>query len=134
MERTLFNPFYHIFKNVYLQFQTTLSTEESNSYSAAANVAEEVFNGIKTVFAFGGEQVEIERYNKHLNIVKKIATRKGLLAGLGEGIMRFVFFGITGITFWYGTQLVLRDRENVDQKYSPAILFIVCVCVVYLCL
>lgn len=90
-------------------------------------MAEEVLNGIKTVFAFGGEQVEIERYNKHLNIVKKIVTRKGFFTGIGEGIMRFVFFGITGITFWYGTQMVLSDRENVDKKYSIAILFIVCV-------
>lgn len=38
-----------------------MSIKEQNAYSTAANVAEEVFSGIRTVFAFGGEGVEVVR-------------------------------------------------------------------------
>lgn len=65
-----------------------------NAYSAAANVAEEVLNGIRTVFAFCGEKIEIERYNKRLIAAKKAGARKGLLSGIGDGIMRFLWCSI----------------------------------------
>ncbi|XP_031626047.1 multidrug resistance protein homolog 65 [Contarinia nasturtii] len=106
------------------KFQTSLSTKELNSYSAAANVAEEVLSGIRTVFAFGGEKSEIERYNKRLINAKKAVKVKGLLAGLGDGIMRFLFFGSNALAFWYGVKLVLEDRNKVDKEYTPAVLMI----------
>lgn len=91
-------------------------------------MAEEVLSGIRTVFAFGGEKVEIERYNKRLINAKKAVGRKGLLAGIGDGIMRFLFFGSNALAFWYGVRLVLDDRDkSVDEKeYTPATLMIVC--------
>lgn len=106
------------------QFQTSLSTKELDSYSAAANVAEEVLSGIRTVFAFGGEKLEIERYNKRLINAKKAVKVKGLLSGLGDGIMRFLFFGSNALAFWYGVKLVLEDRNKVDKEYTPAVLMI----------
>lgn len=108
-----------------VQFQAALSTKELNSYSAAANVAEEVLSGIRTVFAFGGEKVEIERYNKRLINAKRAVRLKGLLAGIGDGIMRFLFFGSNALAFWYGVQLVLDDRDKIDKEYTPAVLMIV---------
>lgn len=111
----------HVF-SFSIQFQAALSTKELNSYSAAANVAEEVLSGIRTVFAFGGEKVEIERYNKRLINAKKAVKLKGLLAGIGDGIMRFLFFGSNALAFWYGVQLVLDDRNKVDKEYSKLLI------------
>lgn len=108
------------------QFQAALSTKELNSYSAAANVAEEVLSSIRTVFAFGGEKIEIERYNKRLINAKKAVKLKGLLAGIGDGTMRFLFFASNAVAFWYGVQLVLDDRGKDDKEYTPAVLMIVC--------
>ena len=102
-----------------------MSTKELNFSSAAANVAEEVLSGIRTVFAFGGEKVEIERYNKRLIKAKNAVRAKGLLSGLGDGIMRFLFFASNALAFWYGVQLVLNDRDKVDKEYTPAVLMIV---------
>lgn len=102
-----------------------MSTKELNFSSAAANVAEEVLNGIRTVFAFGGEKVEIERYNKRLVKAKNAVKAKGLLTGLGDGIMRFLFFASNALAFWYGVQLVLNDRDKVDKEYTPVVLMIV---------
>ena len=107
------------------QFQAILSVKEMNSYSAAANVAEEVLSGIRTVFAFGGEKVEIGRYNKRLIKAKEAVKMKGLLAGIGDGIMRFLFFGSNALAYWYGVQLVLDDRNKANKEYTPAVLMIV---------
>lgn len=108
-----------------LQTQASLSVKETNAYSQAANVAEEVFGGIRTVFAFCGEKNEIERYNQKLIVAKKAAKRKGLLSGVGDGLMRFLYFVSNAIGFWYGVQLVLADRDKEIKEYTPAVLMIV---------
>lgn len=110
-----------------IQFQTSLSIKEKNSYSAAANVAEEVLSGIRTVFAFGGEKVEIDRYNERLLKAKQAIRLKGLLTGLSDGILRFLFFAAYALGYWYGIKFVLDDRDKVDKEYTPATLMIVCI-------
>lgn len=107
------------------QLQAKLSAKETNAYASAANVAEEVLGGIRTVFAFGGERKEIERYNTRLVNAKKAFRQKGLWSGLSEGIMRFLFYGCSAVMFWYGVQLVLDDRDKVDKEYTPTVLMIV---------
>lgn len=115
----------HLFLD-FIQFQTSLSVKEKNSYSAAANVAEEAISGIRTVFAFNGEKVEVERYNKRLIDAKRAVRMKGLLTGFSEGISRFLAFSAFGVGYWYGVKLVLEDHDKVDKEYTPANLMIVC--------
>lgn len=91
----------------------------------AANAVEEVIGGIRTVVAFCGEKSEVERYNKLLIPARKAGTRKGLASGIGEGIMRFLFFASNALAYWYGVQLVLNDRDKNDKEYTPAVLMIV---------
>lgn len=110
----------------YVQFQASLSVKEQNAYSAAANVVEEVLSGIRTVFAFGGESVEIERYNGRLINANEAAQMKGLLMGIGDGLSAFVLYCVWALGYWYGVQLVLEDRFKQDKEYTPAVLFIVC--------
>lgn len=99
--------------------------KEQNSYSAAANVAEEVLSGIRTVFAFGGERAEIERYNNRLINAKRAVRMRGLLSGIGEGIMYFLYLASYALAFSYGVKLVLDDRNKEDKEYTPAVLMIV---------
>lgn len=108
------------------QFQASSSIKEQNAYSAAANVSEEVLSGIRTVFAFGGENIEIERYNKRLIAAKRAVHIRNLLSGIGDGIMRFLYFSGYGLAFWYGVKLVLDDRHKENREYTPAVLMIVC--------
>lgn len=89
-------------------------------------MAEEVLSGIRTVFAFSGEKVEIDRYNQRLLKAKEAVNTKGMLTGLGEGIMQLLFYGSCAIAFWYGVKLVLDDRDKVDKEYTPTVLMIVC--------
>lgn len=83
-------------------------------------MAEEVLSGIRTVFAFGGEQLEIERYKIQLTKERRAVLLKGWISGIGDGIMRFLFFGSNALGFWYGVKLVL------DKEYTPEVLMIVC--------
>ena len=44
------------------QMSTSATQKELSAYARAGAVAEEVFSSIRTVFAFGGEKKECERY------------------------------------------------------------------------
>lgn len=103
-----------------------LSIEEENVYSAAANVAEEVLSGIRTVFAFGGEQMEIVRYGDRLMKAERPLRWKSFLLGLREGILRFLYFSSSALAYWYGVKLVLEDRNKVHKEYTPTVMLIVC--------
>lgn len=70
--------------------------------------------------------MEINRYNERLENAKKVVKVKGLLTGIEDGVLRFLFLVCSAITFWYGVQLVLDDRDKVDKEYTPAVLMIVC--------
>lgn len=77
--------------------------------------------------AFCGERSETERYNKLLLPAKEASKRKGFSTGIGDGIMRFLFFASNALAYWYGVRLVLNDRDKADKEYTPAVLMIVCV-------
>lgn len=77
-------------------------------------------SGIRTVFAFGGEKAELERYKKRLLPAEKAAKRKGVYACIGDAITRFLYFGTCSISFWFGIQWVHDDRENVKKTYTAA--------------
>lgn len=59
---------------------------------------------------------------------QKAGIRKGLASGIGEGIMRFMFYAMNSLAYWYGVTLVLADRDKVDKEYTPAVLMIVSNC------
>lgn len=88
---------------------------------------EEVLSGIRTVFAFGGEKIEVARYKTLLIPARNSAKRKALLSSIGDGITRFLFFACCAISFWFGFQWIIEDRnKDVDDKiYTPAALIIV---------
>lgn len=116
---------FHIKCENQLQLQATLASKELDAYAKAASIVEEALNGIRTVFAFGGEKVEVDRYAQLLVPAEKAATRKGLYSSINDGVTRFLFFVSCALSFWYGVQWVLRDRDQVDREYTPATLLIV---------
>lgn len=106
--------------------QAASAERELNAYAKAASVVEEVLSGIRTVFAFGGEKVEVDRYTKLLEPAKEAAKRKGLYSSISDGVTRLLFFVSCALSFWFGVQWVFRDRDKIDDKqYTPATLLIV---------
>ncbi|CAJ0645850.1 8181_t:CDS:10 [Entrophospora sp. SA101] len=88
------------------------SSEGQGAYAEAGGVAEQVFSGIRTVVAFGGEQREIQRYISKLEIAYKFGKRKSIVNGLGVGFMLLAMFGSYSLAFWYGSILIINGEEN----------------------
>lgn len=108
-----------------MQLQATSTGIELEAYAKAASIVEEALNGVRTVFAFGGEKVEVDRYTKLSQPAKEAAKRKGLYSSISDGVTRFLFFASCALSFWFGVQWVLRDRDNLEKEYTPATLLIV---------
>ncbi|GAB0098065.1 multidrug resistance protein 1-like [Sergentomyia squamirostris] len=89
------------------------SAKEVESYSVAGSIAEEVYSGIKTVVAFGGEDKEVKRYKDSLRGAEMSIRKKNLFLGLQSGI--FWFMG----NFDYSLSVVisayiLKDDEDYN--------------------
>lgn len=82
-------------------------------------------SGIRTVFAFGGEKIEVERYRKLLMPAAKAGKSKGIFACIEDGVTRFLYFGSCAMSFWFGAQWVIEDRDKEDKTYTTAVLIIV---------
>lgn len=105
--------------------QSSLTAKELKSYAKAAAIAEEVLGSIRTVIAFGGEEKEAERYKKNLIPANKTGRLKGVYSGVGGGLMWFFIYCCYALAFWYGIELIIADRDEVDKEYTPAVLAIV---------
>lgn len=105
--------------------QARAAEKELDSFATAASVVEEALSGVRTVFAFGGEKVEVDRYTKLLQPAKKAAKQKGLYASICDAVTRLMFFVSCALSFWFGVQWVLLDRDKIDKDYTPASLLIV---------
>ncbi|XP_059052240.1 ATP-dependent translocase ABCB1-like [Achroia grisella] len=88
-----------------------LSTKEADASGKAGAVADEVISSIRTVYAFNGQQKEIERYGNHLRDIRKINIKKGFYNGLSMGILYFCIFGSYALSFWFGYKLTIDEPE-----------------------
>ncbi|XP_054737347.1 multidrug resistance protein homolog 49 [Anastrepha obliqua] len=118
-------PFIIISTALVAKIQSTFSEKELKAYSDAGAVAEEVFSGIRTVFAFSGERKETERFAKLLVPAELTGRKKGLYSGIGAGLMWFIIYVAYAIAIWYGIQLILKYRYEDEKLYTTASLVIV---------
>lgn len=59
------------------QFAHHLSKQAAVQTGLASAIAEEVLSSIRTVFAFNGQKIEVERYSRPLAMARKIDIKKG---------------------------------------------------------
>ncbi|XP_029392596.1 bile salt export pump [Mus pahari] len=98
---------------------------ELKAYAKAGSIADEVLSSIRTVAAFGGENKEVERYEKNLLFAQRWGTWKGMVMGFFTGYMWCLIFFCYALAFWYGSRLVLDEEE-----YTPGTLIQVFLCVI----
>ena len=72
--------------------QTTLTEKEMTAYGRAGAIAEEALSAIRTVVAFGGQDKEVERYENKLVYARKAGTLRGILTGVGGGVMWLIIY------------------------------------------
>ncbi|XP_054157886.1 ATP-dependent translocase ABCB1-like [Oppia nitens] len=107
------------------KIQARYSTTEADSYGKAGAVAEEVLGAVRTVYAFGGQEKEIERYDRNLEPAKKSGIRRQLFTALGMGTMWLCMYCSYGLAFWYGVRLIIRSIDNHNSQYEPSTMLIV---------
>ncbi|CAG8746727.1 13545_t:CDS:10, partial [Gigaspora rosea] len=88
------------------------TSEGQDAYAAAGSVAEQVFSGIRTVTAFGGQKREIERYTEQLRRAYNFGKRKACVNGAGLGVLTFIMLGCYGLAFWYGSILLVNHETT----------------------
>ncbi|XP_031765976.2 ATP-dependent translocase ABCB1-like isoform X2 [Galleria mellonella] len=91
-----------------------LSIKETEATGKAGAVAEEVLSSIRTVYAFSGQQKEMERYESHLKHIRKINITKGFYNALTMGILFLCIFSSYALAFWFGYVLIVNDPETYD--------------------
>uniref|UniRef100_A0A1B0A9F0 ABC-type xenobiotic transporter n=1 Tax=Glossina pallidipes TaxID=7398 RepID=A0A1B0A9F0_GLOPL len=118
-------PFIVLSTALVAKIQSSLTEKELKAYSNAGAVAEEVFSGLRTVFAFGGEKKEVQRFTNLLKPAEDMGRKRGLYSGIGGCIMWFIIYSGYALAMWYGVNLVLSDRLEEHKSYTPAVLVIV---------
>ncbi|GAB0100059.1 multidrug resistance protein 1-like [Sergentomyia squamirostris] len=114
------------------KFEHRLTEQEMGSYSVAGSIAEEVFNSIRTVISFGGEQKESKRYAESLKVAEKSGIRKSFFTGLQSGLMWFLVFCGFGLSFFYGIHLMVVDFDlpESERVYTSVAIITIVLCMV----
>ncbi|RVE50883.1 hypothetical protein evm_004450 [Chilo suppressalis] len=98
----------------------SLSKKGAMEKGRASAIAEEVLSSIRTVFAFNGQQKELERYRQPLSRARKIYIKKDLFTGLSMGALFLCVFCSYALSFYTGIYLVINDPQhyNADVMFS----------------
>ncbi|XP_059178861.1 ATP-dependent translocase ABCB1-like [Physella acuta] len=106
------------------------SIKEREAYARAGVVAEQAFSNIRTVVAFGGEEIEAKRYHENLKHAKKFGIEKGIVNGLGQGMLWCSVFLGYALGIYYGGQLIRSGEYTVSS--TVVIFFSTFISAVYL--
>uniref|UniRef100_H2ZPC0 Bile salt export pump n=1 Tax=Ciona savignyi TaxID=51511 RepID=H2ZPC0_CIOSA len=93
----------------------TYTKRELAAYATAGTIAEEAISAIRTVVAFGCQDREVDRYTHNLGDAKVVGIKGGLFTGFSMGLLYLSMFGMYGLSFWYGTTLVLNGEIAVGN-------------------
>ncbi|KAI7854460.1 P-loop containing nucleoside triphosphate hydrolase protein [Circinella umbellata] len=91
-------------------FYSKYTQSTQNIYADAGSIAEQVFAGIRTVYAFTLQRRFLARYDKELEKAYATGTKRGVLLGCQFGAFLCVLFWSYGLAFWYGAKLADESK------------------------
>ncbi|KAM8966761.1 ATP-dependent translocase ABCB1 [Pelodytes ibericus] len=100
---------------VWSKILSAFTNKELTAYAKAGSVAEEVLAAIRTVIAFGGQNKEIQRYEKNLETAKNIGIKKAITANISMGFAFLMIYASYALAFWYGTTLVIEENYSIGS-------------------
>ncbi|XP_045772546.1 ATP-dependent translocase ABCB1-like isoform X2 [Maniola jurtina] len=100
-----------------------LSKREAELSSKAGAVAEEVFSAIRTVYAFSGQQTEIDRFEKRISEARSVNIKKGLLEAISMGLLDFCIYSSYGLSLWFGYKLMIDEPKTYNVDTMIAVFF-----------
>lgn len=110
--------------------QTRCSADEVVSYGTAGRIVEQALSAVRTVRAYAGEYVEVEKYSEALISAIDAAKRRCAWSGAGAGLGWLLTYSLNAIVFAYGTALVVSDMSvDIEERvYDPGVLVTVLFC------
>ncbi|XP_039075916.1 phosphatidylcholine translocator ABCB4 isoform X3 [Hyaena hyaena] len=103
---------------VWAKILSAFSDKELAAYAKAGAAAEEALGAIRTVIAFGGQNKELNRYEKHLQNAKKIGIKKVVSASISMGIAFLLIYASYALAFWYGSTLVISKEYTIGNAMT----------------
>uniref|UniRef100_G1RY85 ATP binding cassette subfamily B member 4 n=1 Tax=Nomascus leucogenys TaxID=61853 RepID=G1RY85_NOMLE len=103
---------------IWAKILSAFSDKELAAYAKAGAVAEEALGAIRTVIAFGGQNKELERYQKHLENAKEIGIKKAISANISMGIAFLLIYASYALAFWYGSTLVISKEYTIGNAMT----------------
>ncbi|XP_055128818.1 phosphatidylcholine translocator ABCB4 isoform X3 [Symphalangus syndactylus] len=103
---------------IWAKILSAFSDRELAAYAKAGAVAEEALGAIRTVIAFGGQNKELERYQKHLENAKEIGIKKAISANISMGIAFLLIYASYALAFWYGSTLVISKEYTIGNAMT----------------
>ena len=83
-----------------------LARETQDQLADSGTVVQETLQGISNVKAFTSEWFEIDRYNRSITSMVRLAIRNGRLRGFFVSFLLFAVFGAIVLVVWYGAGLM----------------------------
>ncbi|GBP57348.1 Multidrug resistance protein homolog 65 [Eumeta japonica] len=104
-------------------YQARFSARESTALGVASRSAEEALAAVRTVAAFGGEKVEVTRYEDLLRSADKWGKKRVIATAAGAGMGWLLTYALNAVVLWYGSALVARDLPlpPEDREYHPGV-------------
>ncbi|KAK1806696.1 hypothetical protein P4O66_005188, partial [Electrophorus voltai] len=109
------SPLLGISAAIIAKVMTSFTTREQTAYAKAGAVAEEVLSAIRTVFAFGGQRKEIQRYQKNLEEAKNVGIKKAVTVNIAVGFTYFMIYMAYALAFWYGSTLIFAGEYSIGS-------------------
>lgn len=68
--------------------------------------------------SFTAEKQSVNKYRESLRTAYDSSVQEGLAAGLGMGVVMFLFFGGYSLGTWYGAKLILKEDYTGGNVFS----------------
>ncbi|XP_077454038.1 ATP-dependent translocase ABCB1-like [Stigmatopora argus] len=107
------SPLLGVMAAIFSKVLASFTSREQSAYAKAGAVAEEVLSSIRTVFAFSGQQKEIERYHKNLEDAKNVGIKKAISSNIAMGVTFLLIYLSYALAFWYGSTLILSGEYTI---------------------
>lgn len=94
--------------------------EQTQIYSQAGAVSDQAFTFIKAVKSLGGEEHEIEKYRKGIDVAMKGAIRSSVKVAGSLGIFFGTILLVYGISFLIGSRIISAQwwNSNKSENYN----------------
>ena len=100
---------------IFSKFIRKVSREAQDQLADSGTIVQETLQGITNVKSFSNEWYEINRYNKSIGKVGKLAIKTGKYRGFFVSFMLFSVFGAIVLVVWYGAGLMQQKLLTFGQ-------------------